>query len=114
MKHKKSDCVAFQEGSLPCDDCDLEGHEAFCNWHRDWHDCSCKEFNYFKPATASFKILDVIEQPDGTALVQLDLSEDFMTWFCEHKNIEKFDHDIFQEWFIDLLKVKVQSESHQT
>lgn len=44
-KHKKSDCVSFQEGGPPCEDCDLEGHAADCEWHYDWHACECGEFD---------------------------------------------------------------------
>jgi len=40
-KHRKGDCVSFQEGGPPCEDCDLEGHTALCGWHRDWHRCDC-------------------------------------------------------------------------
>lgn len=51
----------------------------------------------------SFKILDVVEQEDGTAIINIDLGDEFITWFCEHHGLEKFDEEFFQDWFIDSL-----------
>lgn len=106
MKHKKSECVEFQEGSLPCEDCDLEGHSIICKWHRDWHACDCGKL-YEKNFSYSIEISEIIEQPDGSALVQFDLGEDFISWFCQLKQIEKFDKEIFQDWFVEVLSDSV-------
>lgn len=51
----------------------------------------------------SFKILDVVEQEDGTAIINIDLGDEFITWFCEHYGLEKFDEELFQDWFVDSL-----------
>jgi len=51
----------------------------------------------------SFKILDVVEQEDGTAIINIDLGDEFITWFCEHHGLEKFDEELFQDWFVDSL-----------
>lgn len=48
----------------------------------------------------SFKVLDIVDQEDGTALVYFDLGEDFIKWFCEYQGVENFDKEIFQEWFL--------------
>ena len=51
----------------------------------------------------SFKVLDVVDQEDGSALVQLDLDDEFISWFCERYGLEKFDKQFFQDWFVDSL-----------
>jgi hypothetical protein len=44
-KHRKTECVQFLEGGLPCEDCEWEGHPPACGWHRDWHRCDCGAFD---------------------------------------------------------------------
>ena len=111
MKHKKADCVFFLEGGPPCEDCDLEGHSALCGWQRDWHSCDCGAFDSKQSETFAVKVLDVVEQQDGSALVSFDLGEDFVAWFCKHKNLQDFDKNVFQEWFIEAVKSCIESNS---
>lgn len=49
---------------------------------------------------SKIKILDVIDQEDGSAIVQMDLDDEFISWFCEHYGLDKFDKQFFQDWFI--------------
>lgn len=51
----------------------------------------------------SFKVLDVVDQEDGSAIINIDLGDEFIIWFCEHYGLEKFDKQFFQDWFIDAL-----------
>ena len=108
MKHKKTNCVQFLEGGLPCEDCDLEGHPPACGWHRDWHSCDCGAFDKGEQQRFLLKVTDVIDQPDGSAIVQFDVDENFVIWFCHHKNITEFDKDIFQDWFVKILEGYIQ------
>ena len=62
MKHKKTICVQFLEGGLPCEDCDLEGHPPACGWHRDWHSCDCGAFDH---CTLTLEVNHTVSHWDG-------------------------------------------------
>lgn len=51
----------------------------------------------------SFKVLDVVDQEDGSAIINIDLGDEFISWFCEHYGLGKFDKEFFQDWFVDAL-----------
>lgn len=112
-KHRKTDCAFFAEGGLPCEDCDLEGHNALCGWHQDWHTCTCGAHDS-RRLVSTIKVIDVVDQEDGSSLVSFDLGDDFISWFCEHKNLEKFDKDVFQEWFIETLQAHLANLKIET
>lgn len=62
------------------------------------------------PDKTSFKVLDIVEQSDGSATVNLDLTDSFVEWFCEYKNLDKFDNQIFQEWFAQALQDSIDNK----
>jgi len=54
------------------------------------------------------KILEIVDNEDGSATVQFDVSDDFVVWFCEHHKIEKFDQELFQKWIIESLEPAIE------
>lgn len=80
---------------------------GFLNIHNsivDSEDKSIKKDDF----SSSIKVVDIVEQPDKSAIVHLDLHDDFIAWFCDHKKIEKFDNEIFQQWFIEILSQQIE------
>lgn len=58
--------------------------------------------------TKAIRVLDIVDQEDGSATVEFDLDKEFTDWFCEFKNLEEFDRDVFQEWFLEVLEEKLK------
>jgi|TARA_Y100000310_G_scaffold150201_3_gene149626 hypothetical protein len=47
---------------------------------------------------------EVIEHEDGTATIVFDASDEFYDWWIEDQELEEFDQEKFEAWFIDSLK----------
>ena len=48
-------------------------------------------------------VISVTDLPDGTAHVQLDVSDEFVLWFKEYHGIAEWDQEKFQSWFVAAL-----------
>ena len=48
-------------------------------------------------------VVSITDLPDGTAHVQLEVSDEFVALFKEHYGIEEWDRDKFQSWFVAAL-----------
>ena len=51
-----------------------------------------------------FRIEEILNNEDGTATVVMDLSDEFVSFFCDLKGIPKFDKELFNEWFLEILQ----------
>ncbi len=58
----------------------------------------------------AFHILNVKDNPDGTADVTVDLSDEFIGWYIKEYNLEEFDQKHFEEWMIEALIYKLDEE----
>ena len=52
-------------------------------------------------APFQFEILDVIENPDGTATIKLDLSDEFMEWFKKDQGLKRWSQKRFENFFVE-------------
>lgn len=57
----------------------------------------------------TIKIIEITENEDGTANVVLDLSDEFISFFCNFKGLQEFDRDIFNEWFLEAIQTAVDT-----
>jgi hypothetical protein len=57
-----------------------------------------------------FRIEEIINNEDGTATVIMDLSDEFISFFCDHKRISKFDKELFNEWFLEALQAHITGD----
>ena len=57
----------------------------------------------------TIKIIEITENEDGTANVVLDLSDEFISFFCNFKGLQEFDRDIFNEWFLEAIQTAVDA-----
>lgn len=56
------------------------------------------------------KILDIVDQEDGSGIVQLELTDEFIALFCELEDIKEFSQEKFQDWFIKVLTEAIDKE----
>lgn len=61
----------------------------------------------------TLKVLDVIDNEDGSATVQLEIQDDFKTWFCEHYKLDEFNQEVFQKWVIESIEHGIQKQKDQ-
>jgi len=51
-----------------------------------------------------FRIEEILNNENGTVTVVMDLSDEFISFFCDHKGISKFDKELFNEWLLETLQ----------
>ena len=49
------------------------------------------------------EIVEVNDQPDGSAIVTIDIDEEYKQMFISSQNLEKWSDEFFQKYFIDIL-----------
>tara|TARA_Y100000034_G_scaffold124946_1_gene173827 strand:+ start:6755 stop:6964 length:210 start_codon:yes stop_codon:yes gene_type:complete len=49
------------------------------------------------------KILEIVENEDGTAEVSLDISDEFQAWFKKSQDLQRWSPKRFEKWFIEAL-----------
>lgn len=69
--------------------------------------------NSMIPENFLIKVLDVIDHPSGDVCISLELSEDFIQFFCKYKNLIKFDENAFQEWFSAVLVDYIEKQKQE-
>ena len=48
-------------------------------------------------------VLEVEEQMDGSAIVRMDVNQEFVDWFNQNHNLQEFSQEKFQQWFLEVL-----------
>ena len=51
-----------------------------------------------------FLVSEVIENPDGSATVFLDFSNEFVEWFKKDQDLKRWSQKRFEKWFNKALK----------
>lgn len=49
-------------------------------------------------------VISIDDNEDGSANIQLDLSNEFITWFKEVQGLKRFSKKRFNKWFISALE----------
>jgi len=66
------------------------------------------------PDKFSIDVLEVIDNPDGTATLNLDVSDEFVAWFKEDQSLKRWSRPRFEKWIIKCLEnaiAKAKKES---
>lgn len=50
-----------------------------------------------------FEILEIVENEDGTATVNLDISDEFQAWFKKSQDLQRWSPKRFEKWFVEAL-----------
>jgi len=56
------------------------------------------------PSKFSIDVLEVIDNPDGTATLNLDVSDEFVAWFKEDQDLKRWSQKRFEKWVIEGLE----------
>lgn len=56
------------------------------------------------------QVLEIRDEVDGSATVVMDVDPEFMEWFCRHHSLEKFSHEKFNEWFLEVLSDYIKKQ----
>jgi hypothetical protein len=56
-----------------------------------------------------FRIEEILNNEDGTDTVVMDLSDEFVSFFCDLKGIQEFDKELFNEWFLEAIQTAVDA-----
>lgn len=59
-------------------------------------------------------VLDVVDEPDGTATIRLDVSDEFIEKFLKTEGLDEWDDDYFQDWFMKALEETLNAEEAKT
>jgi len=62
----------------------------------------------------TIKVIDVVDNEDGSANVNLELSDEFIELFCELEGLTEFSKEKFDAWFIEALSEAVKKENNPT
>ena len=57
----------------------------------------------------TIRVIEITENEDGTANVILDLSDEFISFFCNLKGLQEFDKELFNEWFLEAIQTAVDA-----
>ena len=63
--------------------------------------------NKEKDLPFTFKVLNITENQDGSADVNLDVSDEFMEWFKKKEGLKRWSHKRFQKFFIETLEAAI-------
>jgi len=50
-----------------------------------------------------FKVESIVDNPDGTATLNIDVDDDFIEWFKEWQGLKRWSQKRFQKVMIDAL-----------
>jgi len=50
------------------------------------------------------EIINFVDQPDGSTIVEIDISDEFTEWYVKEFELEEWDNEHFNKWFIDCLE----------
>tara|TARA_R110002020_G_scaffold268819_3_gene484079 strand:+ start:25743 stop:25964 length:222 start_codon:yes stop_codon:yes gene_type:complete len=51
------------------------------------------------------EVLKITDNPDGTADINLDVSDEFQAWFKEKQGLKRWSKKRFEQWVIKSLKL---------
>jgi hypothetical protein len=60
-----------------------------------------------------FRIEEILNNEDGTDTVVMDLSDEFVSFFCDLKGIQEFDKELFNEWFLEAIQTAVDAHRNK-
>ena len=52
----------------------------------------------------TIKILNIIENDDGTSTLSFDLNDEFIEWFKKNQGLKRFSHKRFEKFIIEAIK----------
>jgi hypothetical protein len=55
-------------------------------------------------------IINIVDHDDGTASIEMDISDEFIAFYLEATGREEFVEEEFQEFFIEALKHSLETE----
>ncbi|MAG26873.1 hypothetical protein CMI47_15135 [Candidatus Pacearchaeota archaeon] len=50
-----------------------------------------------------FEVVSVVDNPDGTAMLNIDVDDDFIEWFKEWQGLKRWSQKRFQKVMIEAL-----------
>ncbi|MAF43508.1 MAG: hypothetical protein CMI54_04965 [Parcubacteria group bacterium] len=59
------------------------------------------------------KVVDVIENEDGSAEVEFNVSEEFINWFKEKEGLKRWSQKRFEKWFAKAMKESLKNVEEQ-
>lgn len=62
-----------------------------------------KSGNNMNLSNLKIDVLEVEDQIDGSAIVRMDVNQDFVEWFNQHHNLQEFSQEKFEQWFQEVL-----------
>ena len=58
----------------------------------------------------TIKVLDIIDNEDGTGTVIFEVDDDFKEWFKKDQNLKKWSNKRFEKWVLNTLEYSIFQE----
>lgn len=55
-------------------------------------------------------VIDVVDNDDGTATINLDISDEFIDWFKKKEGLKRWSQKRFEKFFIRALTIYLEEE----
>ena len=61
----------------------------------------------------TLQVIDVVDNPDGTATINFDVSDEFIAWFKKDQGLKRWSQKRFQKWAIEGIEnyISLQEDS---
>ena len=57
-----------------------------------------------------FEVVSVVDNPDGTAMLNIDVDDDFIEWFKEWQDLKRWSQKRFQKVMIEAIMEMVEKD----
>ena len=66
-----------------------------------------------KEAIPGLEVLSVEDQPDGSAIITFDLTDEFKDWFKSYHNIKRFSQKRFEKFILEGLQTFIDEKEKE-